>query len=197
MKSGKLVLLVTGGLACVALPGAAHAQGSANPYEVCSKIGDDARRLACFDATYAKEVSLAETRAQEREERAIAQEQREVDNFGFTQAQVEEREKAEREERRAEAVAAGQPTAEMDREERLVERADPRVASSVAEVWTDQRRKYVLLLANGQIWRANSEGNYRGSIRPGWNVEIKKGKIGGFRLHVEGKTGFLGVDRVR
>ena len=62
---------------------------------------------------------------------------------------------------------------------------------------TDQRGNYVILLDNGQMWRSTAAKNYRGSIRPGWKVEIKEGKFAGYRLTIEGKTGFLGVERIR
>lgn len=176
----RLALVATLALA----PAGAMGQGQqASPYEPCSRIVDNAARLQCFDATYARETTLAVQREVERKEEV-------VENFGFSEAQVEER---AREERQAQVAAGATPPATAIG----VAEDGESLTGTVKEVFTDQRNNYVVMLDNGQIWRSTAAKNYRGSIRPGWKVQIKEGKFAGYRMTFEGKTGFLGVERIR
>ena len=168
--------------ALVLIPAAATADDPRpSPYEPCSRILDNAARLQCFDATFAREASLAVQRQEEQRVEA-------VENFGFSGAQIQER---AREAREAQVAAGEQPAPLTPMSE------GEAIQTTVREVLLDQRNNYVLMLENGQIWRATAAKNYRGSIRPGWKVQIKEGAFSGYRLTIEGTTGSLGVERVR
>ncbi|ANY21328.1 hypothetical protein A6F68_02839 [Tsuneonella dongtanensis] len=153
-----------------------------SPYEPCSRIEDNAARLQCFDATYAREEALVAAKESKKREDA-------VENFGFSEADIEKRERAARPDS-AERQASAAVSTETPMDGKAIQ-------ATITEVLTDQRGNHVLLLDNGQIWRSTAAKNYRGSVRAGWKVEIKEGKFAGYRLTFEGKTGFLGVERVR
>lgn len=68
----------------------------------------------------------------------------------------------------------------------------------VSEVDEDLRTRAVTFaLENGQVWRLGSTGGLRARIKRGMEVVISESGTGGYRLRVEGKPGFRGVDRVR
>lgn len=189
--------LIASGLASIMLAPGAFAQEPADPYEPCSRISDDAQRLACFDATFVREVTLRETRAQEALARAEAERERERENFGLSGAQIEQIEREDR----AEAVASGElapeELARVEEEEKQEEERDNEIRSTILEVFTDRQRNTVLLLENGQVWRATSNRSYRGSIKEGWTITIRRAGFSGYRLTFDDRNGYIGVRRIR
>lgn len=151
-------------------------------YEPCSKIPEDAERLKCFDRTFARENAII---AEQKE----AERRREAENFGLTPSQIREREEnaasSSSGDRRAIAQAADDDA------------DDGEVTTTIDEVLTDARGDYVMLMANGQIWRSTSNKSFRGRIRAGWSVTISQIWSGGYRLKIKDKRGFLGVKRIR
>lgn len=169
-------------------------------YAKCAQIADDAERLACFDATYAREETLLA-------EKAEAERLREIEDFGLTPAQIAEREEREREEgaaRRAEIereadddARAALADSEQAPAEELEDNDDDVVTARVSEVLKDALGNYVVLLDNGQIWRSTSNKSFRGRIRSGWKAEVEEIWSGGYRMRFDEKRGFLGVKRMR
>lgn len=172
MESGvKFLVLYTS--AAVSLAGASFAAAAQTPsiadFSACGQIGDDDDRLECFDRTLER---LAPS--------AIAAEPRDPEeDFGLSAAQREERD------RRA-APAEAQRSAELQEVSGIVEQA-----------FVTRNRKRAVLLDNGQLWLETSNSSLRGDIREGASVTIRRGKLSGFRLRVDGRTGFVGVRRVR
>lgn len=195
MRQAKF-LLVTGIVSIVAIP-SALAQDQSNPYEPCSRIADNSQRLACFDATYAREVTLRETRAQEALAREEAERERERENFGLSGAQIEQLEREQREEAVATGEVSQEEFARVEEEEKREEERDNEIKSTILEVFTDRQRNTVILLENGQIWRATSNRSYRGSIKEGWSITIKRAGFSGYRLTFDDRNGYIGVRRIR
>lgn len=156
-----------------------QAQDQPSIYDRCAAIEDDVARLSCFDATYDNErktrIAVAE---RERERRA--------DEFGLSAVQIEERDEARREAR---------PGSDVQRSA-MVEEKDE-ITSAVVEVFVDAARRSVILLENGQVWRATSNRTFRGAPRDGWRATVKKNWSGGYRMTFDERSGFLGVSRVR
>ena len=72
------------------------------------------------------------------------------------------------------------------------------LTATVSQVEEDLRTGSVTFaLENGQVWRLGSTGGLRARIKRGLEVIISESGTGGYRLRVEGKPGFRGVDRVR
>ncbi|MEM8695730.1 MAG: hypothetical protein AAGE05_06875 [Pseudomonadota bacterium] len=153
------------------------------PFRECGAITEGPARLACFDAALAGADAAQQARQERRRRRT-------VEDFGLSGTQIEER--YEREVRRAErSGGSAEDVAELAPPE-------PReVTSTIAETLTDATRRRVFLLENGQIWREGNNSSLRGRIRVGSTATVSRGGIGGYRLRVEGRTGFISVTRVR
>lgn len=152
-------------------------------FRECGSLSDDAARLSCFDAALSSAAAAQQAHQEQRRRRT-------VEDFGLSATQVEER--YERALRRAE-----QSGGSADDVAELAPPEPQEVTSPVAELLTGGSRRRVFLLENGQIWREGSNSSLRGRIRIGSNATISRGGIGGYRLRVEGRTGFVSVIRVR
>lgn len=150
-------------------------------------------RLACFDRTYAQETEIIAERVEEKRQRTVA-------DFGLSPKQINEREERESE-RAAQAVTSAPANNDSSSEAVAAAPAqqaeDGQITTTVTEVLTDALGNYVLILDNGQMWRSTSNKTFRGRIRTGWSVTIRKIWSGGFRMKIEDKRGFLGVVRIR
>lgn len=173
MKTSLLAALAIVICAAAASPAAAQPD---DPYAACAATAENSARLACFDATYARERATRAERIEEARERT-------ADEFGLSAAQLRERDGGAA----APAAAAGE-SREGDSDS---------VSSTVADVFTDTRGGSVVLLANGQLWSTIPGSTYRGTIRPEWMATVSKVWSGGYRMRFEGKTGFLSVKRLR
>ncbi|MCF8882452.1 hypothetical protein L5849_07050 [Erythrobacter sp. SN021] len=158
---------------------AAYAQ-TQSAYALCSQIEDDAARLACFDETYARETTLTATAVEKAEETR-------VEEFGLSGEQRRARREAESVAMPAPAPASG---AEATQE-------GAALSSRVREVFTDDARREIILLENGQIWRAKSNRSLRGGIRAGWTAELSRSWSGGYRMKFNERSGFLSVERIK
>lgn len=168
---------ILGGL--IAWPSAADAQTTRiEPFRACSETPDAGERLACFENALAAAEQALTAREDGRSERTKA-------DFGLSERQIVDREQRDR--------AEPTQTAETERNEPEPER----VIATVADLFTDGRRRRVFLLDNGQLWRETSHSNYRGQIEEGSRVTIEEGLLSGYRLTVEGGAGFFGVRRIR
>ncbi len=154
-----------------------------DPFRECGTLTEGPARLACFDAALAGADAAQQSRRERRNRRR-------AEDFGLSAIQIEER--YEREVSRAEQSGGSA--------EDVAELAPPEpeeVTSAITETFTDATRRRVFLLENGQIWREGSNSSLRGRIRLGSIATISRGGVGGFRLRVEGRTGFMSVNRIR
>lgn len=55
----------------------------------------------------------------------------------------------------------------------------------------------LITLDNGQVWRTTSNGTLTSRLRTDQTVMISASGLFGFRLRIEGRTGFQGVSRVK
>lgn len=55
----------------------------------------------------------------------------------------------------------------------------------------------VIVLDSGQVWRTTSNGTLIDRLRAGQQVQITPSGLFGYRLKIEGRTGFQGVTRIR
>lgn len=153
------------------------------PFRECGEISEGPARLACFDAALAGADAAQQERAERRRRRT-------VEDFGLSATQIEER--YEREVQRAqESGGSAEDVADLAPPE------PTEVTSNIVETFTDATRRRVFLLENGQMWREGNNSSLRGRIRVGSSATISRGGIGGFRLRVEGRTGFMSVTRIR
>jgi hypothetical protein len=183
------------GFAGAAFPESAVAEENdpLGPLRDCPSIADPLERVACFDKGFAEADRKLGT---DRVEKAV----RTREEFGLTGSQLEEkRQEREAKEREpveskgvvAQATPAATPTPEA---------ADgdlDRISDKISEVFTDGAQHKVFLLENGQIWRETTGSTYRGILRSGFEVEIRKSMMGGYRLTIDGRTGFFVVRRIR
>lgn len=177
-------------IAAAALPlflaSPAHAddgEEALEPFRECGTIAEGPARLACFDAALAGADAAQQARQERRRRRT-------VEDFGLSGTQIEER--YERELRRTEQRGGSA--------EDVADLAPPEpesVTSVITETFIDGTRRRVFLLENGQIWREGSNTTLRGRIRIGSTATISRGGIGGYRLRIEGRTGFISVGRIR
>jgi hypothetical protein len=173
-------------LAATATPVLADdAEEALEPFQECGEITDDQARLACFDEALAGAAAA-------QAERQVRRARRRAEDFGLSAIQIEERYDREREQ----AERSGDPEA-LAAAEALAPETPQEVTSAIVEQFVDSTRRRVFLLENGQMWREGSNSSLRGRIRDGAIATISRGGIGGYRLRVEGRTGFISVGRIR
>ena len=194
-KSTKLLL----GFVATTLPIAAHASDKdeerlIQPFKACGNISNSEQRLQCFDAALADTTRVQTVIKQERRQRT-------VEDFGLAASQIERREASGN----ASSVAAGTASAATGAKQSSTKPENTimkdgkflGISVTISEVFTDARKRRVVLLSNGQMWRETSNKSYRGSVRPGWKVTIKKSGMGGYRLKFDDRNGYLGVRRIK
>ncbi len=83
-------------------------------------------------------------------------------------------------------------------EDRVVERSeeDITVTTTIVEVLQGSRRSQVFLLDNGQLWREISGSTMRNRVREGWTVTVSRHWSGAYEMRVEGRSGYLRVERI-
>lgn len=161
-------------LACLSATSVSAKDGDASPYAPCAEIADDSERLACFDATYAREGELLAQRAE-------AARQESVENFGLSDLQIREREEAER---------GPDAVTELDEE--------GQIAATVVGVFVNDRSgKRIFTLDNGQIWAEAQVSRMKRNPREGQSVTISKASLGRYQLRVDGRRGVVDVTRMR
>ena len=167
-------------LAALLLAGAtpALAQSQAD-WVKCARIVNAGERVECYDRLVAQLSAegkrvVAETSATAQklaaEEEAAARARAEADRrarFGTEGLGVD---------------AAGQRLTELD--------------ATVVEGFTDRQGQVVFLLDNGQVWR-QTDGPYRGPVRPGSAINIKRGTLGNYLLTFENSNRAVPVRRIR
>lgn len=205
-------------LLCVAhLPSAqAQEDGILATFKECATITDDLERLACFDQALVTAEESAKLAEEEFERQIELTKQEAEDRFGFLAdpepEQEEETETAEREEAeteeagQAEAEAAAQATAAVAAVRREQERAEalreagktPKESTGeVVAVWRLPSKRFAFRLEDGQVWKQTGGGSTKLAPHLGARVKIKKARFGVFKMWVDGKRGFVTVQRVK
>ena len=152
------------------------------PFRNCGTITEGPARLACFDEALSGAEAAQQTRRERRRRRT-------VEDFGLSATQIEERYDQEL----SRVQESGGDAADVAG---LAPPEPESVTSVIAETFVDGTRRRVFLFENGQIWREGSNSTLR-RVRVGSTATVSQGGIGGFRLRVEGRTGYISVRRVR
>jgi hypothetical protein len=155
------------------------------PFRACGEIAAGPARLACFDAALAASAAAQQARRDRGRRRTQA-------DFGLSSIQIEERYERSRER----AQASGNPD-EAAAAEALAPPEPTSVTSPLLEVLIDAGRRRVFILENGQMWREGNNSSLRGRIRDNSVATVSRGGVGGYRLRIEGRTGFISVTRIR
>jgi hypothetical protein len=173
-------------LAATVVPVLASDDDPLAPMRSCPAIADPLQRVACFDTGF-KEADRK--LGNDRVEKA----KRTKEEFGLSGPQIDDRREAAQKAPgpAAPGVSAGAPAPAATQEEQ------DRLVAKLQEVLTDGTGHKVFLLDNGQLWREMPGSTYRGILRAGFDVEIKKSMLGGYRMSIDGRTGFYAVQRVR
>ncbi|MGB3722939.1 MAG: hypothetical protein WA979_08995 [Pacificimonas sp.] len=169
-------------ISTIGLAGLASAQdlpAGVAPFASCESISGNEERLACFDAALA-DIRAAQTFARN-------------DGFGLSQREIE-----------AKVEQAPEGPVENNPAENNVgdsqasgQKEGDELRSVIREILSDGKGRKIFLLANGQLWRETSNSNYRGRVKAGAEVSVKKGFLSGYRLKLVGGNGFFGVSRIR
>lgn len=142
-------------------------------FQACGNLEDDTERLNCFDLALKK-------MNRQTEETKIAEKKRTEDDFGFTARDLRER------------GIDDEGNGNDGQEERPAG-----AVSKLADVYSSSRGGRLFILENGQIWQQTNISSYGGTISKGDAVSINRGAIGGYRMRIEGKRGFIGVKRIK
>lgn len=184
MKTAAVTSLVL--FASFGMTGAAHAQSQDSKLlkilENCQNIIDDELRLNCFDAAVLEAPTVV---ALDRKQSI----ERRKEDFGLSGLQIESR---------TEAIAAQDPDkASAIRSERENQNPSSLSSTLISHSINAKTRKSLFLLENGQFWMETSNSTLRRMPKEGSVVEINKAPLGGYRLTVEGRNGFVNVMRIR
>jgi hypothetical protein len=153
-------------------PGAAQ-EVDIGPFRRCAASTAPLERLACFDeALRAAEGGVASATS------------RRDQSFGLSSQQAERKPQSTR--------PADPVTSPAGAQEDVAA-----ISGTIASVSPDENGRNLFRLENGQLWRQTSNSSFRGDLRAGDVVLIRKGSVAGYRLTVPGRAGFIGVRRVR
>ena len=177
MKSLNSVCLAATVIAFAGGSGQALAQGLASSLMECRDISDNSDRLACFDAL-ASGLNASDVMADA--SAAVAPPPQPVltpeERFGADDLPETEEEKR--------------------KEEKLKS-----LAASVVDIGRNGRGKYVVVLANGQVWRQLSADTSKLRIpksgAEGLDVEIKRRSLGSHSLYLNGENRGIRVERIK
>ena len=170
-------------LLATAVPAVVAAQDHSSSYEQCADIADADARLECFDQA---------VRSNRRDEGDILNSENKdsLDDFGLNADQIDSRRNA--------ALPAAARGNSVSGGEAAAENSEPSVIrSTIAGISINARRREIITLANGQIWKAKSNRSFRGGLENGWEIELRKTWSGGYRMTFKERSGFLSVERIR
>jgi hypothetical protein len=132
-------------------------------------LNSDAERLACFDETYARS---AEMRAERERQQAETRE----GQFGLPVR---------------EQMASG-PDGRQNLEQ---DGTEPGITAKIAAV-SEEGRRAVVQLDNGQVWRETDGSTMRNRVREGWTATITRHWSGAYEMRFAERSGYLRVARV-
>ena len=172
-------VVVVGAIALYA--GVAAAQGvDADSLVRCAGIGEDARRLACYDEAVSRLGDRV--RAAEAKRRAEGQ-------------KIAKR-RAEDEAKRAKDAFGAENVGPAKADEVHGARRPDELEAKVAEVLTSATGDAVFILDNGQMWRQDG-GIQLPPIKAGEAVRLTRGAIGGYKLTIVRRGRSVTVKRMR
>lgn len=157
----------------------------------CTRIVDDAARLACFDTEMARSSPEARAAAEKRAaEAAVAAKAKAEADAVAAKARAEAELLAKRDAFGAEAISSrsdrfAPPPGELQT-----------VETTIAEVLTNASGQGVFLLENGQLWRQVDTAR-RPRVRPGDAVTVTRADLGGYHLNFVRTKNWALVKRVR
>ncbi len=173
MKSYMLVGVLAG-VFIAGMSGSAVAESLMPELLSCKNITDDSNRLACFDKLVSGVAPVTVAAAVESEPEPVLTAE---ESFG------------------AEDLAS---TKKKIREEREKVKS---LTSGVIEIARNGNRKYVIILENGQIWRQlmadTNSLRVPSSGAQGMTAEIKRRKLGGHSLYLNGERRSIKVERIK
>ena len=174
LRSPAAVILLAGALLCTLGASRVAAQDQPDPYARCAALGGDAQRLACFDQTYAHSAEIqAEQQRQQEETRET--------EFGLSARERDE---------------AGESVPGQSADDRARNAPEPGLMAQIAAVSEDGRRALVQL-DNGQVWRETDGSTMRNRVRTGWTATITRHWSGAYEMRFAERSGYLRVARVR
>ncbi len=142
----------------------------------CTKITEDAKRLACFDSASKKMIDSGAGVLEVKKAKPTKEEQ--VADFGKKQLRKspvkEIREKQQKEE----------------------EQVLKEIKLTVVEIAYTTIKKFVLFMENDQIWK-QKDGGKIWFPKGRFEVEIKKGLFGGYKMKIPNKKGYIDVIRLK
>lgn len=145
----------------------------------CARIVDNEERVACYDQLVAQQSAAAKQLVAERQART---EQLMAEREAARQAEAEAR---KRERFGGDGLGLA-PTGER------LEALD----AKLVETFTDTTGLMVFLLDNGQVWK-QTDGVFRGNLKPGAELSIKRTRLGGFLMTFPGTNRTVNVKRLR
>jgi hypothetical protein len=168
--------------ALIFAPTLAFAQG--NPVDqliACRAEANPQKRLACLDSAAAE---IERTRASGELRITLKREELKRQAREFGQAEPVRRVKEKR------GLIRETPDAPRPIEVKAIQST---IAGATRPAET---QLWVILLADGSIWRELDGGRSTDVLKPGTKVEVRKGILGSFILKVEGQTTALRVKRM-
>jgi hypothetical protein len=172
-------ILRVGVVSLLAAAGAPALAQSQQDLLKCARIVSVNDRVACYDKVVAQLSAEAKKIVAERE---VAAEKLAAEEAAARKAQAEA-------ESRARFGAEGLGTAPDGT--RIEE-----ISATIVEGFEDRQGQVVFLLDNGQVWR-QTDGPYRGPVRPGAAVTVKRGTLGNYMLLFAGQSRSVPVRRIR
>ena len=173
-------LLIVAGAATLWTGAAAAQTVDADTLVKCAGIGEDAKRLACYDEAVSR---LGEkVRAAEAKRRAEAE-------------KIAKR-RAEDEAKRAKEAFGAENLGPAKADETFGVRRPDEVEAKVVEMLTGATGEAVFILDNGQMWRQDG-GLQLPPIKPGEAVRITRGMVGGYKLTIVKRGRSVTVKRMR
>lgn len=173
IKKTIIVSIIFGG--ALTITNVAHAD-QIQPFMDCTKITEDAKRLACFDVATKKLIdSGVATTVVERE---VQSKEKQIANFGKRQLRESPVKKIREKQKK--------------QEEKILKT----VKLTVVDIAYTTTKKFVLFMENGQIWKQKEEGRIR-LPKGKFEVEIKKGMVGGYNMIVPTKRTLIRVKRLK
>lgn len=150
--------------------------GQFQSFLICTEIAEDTKRLACFDDASKKMIDSGTGNISAEKAKPTRQEQ--IADFGKKQLRASPVKKIREKQKK-----------EDDKELKAIK-------LTVVDVAYTTTKKFVLFMENGQIWKQR-EGNRIRLPKGKFEVEIKKGMVGGYNMIVPTKRSLIRVKRLK
>ncbi|MBL4895033.1 MAG: hypothetical protein JKY59_09255 [Emcibacter sp.] len=141
----------------------------------CKEITEDAKRLACFDAASQRMINDRTAGLKVEKNRPTKEDQ--VASFGKSQLR-------------------SSPVKAVREKEIKQEKNLSHVTLTVKKIAYTKSKKVVIFMKNGQVWKQKEGGKIR-LPKGEFEVEIRRGAIGGYNMTVPNKRSFIRVKRLK